>query len=89
MQFMPQKVIKGQAVADFLVDHPVPGSSKLYDDLPDEVAEVNMIHVLSEEQVWQLFFDGASRTSLEGNIIASVGVVLICPHNHVIPRASH
>jgi len=37
--------------------------------------------------VWQLFFDGASRTSPEGNIIAGVGVVLISPHNYVIPRA--
>jgi len=33
MQFMPQKAIKGQVVADLLVDHLVPGSSKLYDDL--------------------------------------------------------
>jgi len=37
--------------------------------------------------VWQLFFDGASRTNIEGNIIAGVGVVLITPHNYVIPNA--
>jgi len=47
-----------------------------YDDLPDEIAEVNVIHVSSEE-VWQLFFDGASRTNPEGNIIVGVEVVLI------------
>jgi len=35
--------------------------------------------------VWQLFFNGASRTNLEGNIVASVWVVLISPHNYVIP----
>jgi len=52
MQFMPQKAIKGQPVADFLVNHLVLGSLKLYDDLPDEIAEVNMINVSSEEQVW-------------------------------------
>jgi len=46
-----------------------------------------VIHVSSEEQVWKLFFDGASRTSPEGNIIAGVGVVLIFRHNHVIPHA--
>jgi len=34
MQFIPQKAIKGQAVADFLADHAVTESSKLYDDLP-------------------------------------------------------
>jgi len=85
MQFMPQKAIKGQAVADFLSDHPVLRSSKLYDDLPDEIAEVNVIHISSKEQVWQLFFDGASRKSPEGNIIAGVGTVYISPYNHVFP----
>jgi len=51
MQFMPQNAIKEQTVADFLVDHPVPGTSKLYDDLPHEIAEVNLINASSEEQV--------------------------------------
>ncbi|XP_020270775.1 uncharacterized protein LOC109845958 [Asparagus officinalis] len=36
---MPQKAIKGQAMVDFLADHPVSESSKLYEDLADEVAE--------------------------------------------------
>ena len=49
MQFMPQKAIKGQAVADFLEDHLVSETSKLYDDLPDEIAEVNLINASSEE----------------------------------------
>ena len=60
-------------MADFLADHPVPGNSKLYDDLSDEILEVKATHVSSEEQVWQLFFDGASRTSPEGNIIICMG----------------
>ena len=81
---MLQKAVKRQAVADFLADHLVSGTSKLYVDLPDEIAEVNMINASLEEQVWQLFFDEASRTSLEGNIITGVGVVLISPHNYVI-----
>jgi len=84
---MPQKAIKGQAVTSFLVDHPVSGTSKLYDNLPDEIGEVNLINSSSEEQVWQLFFDGASRTNLEGNTITCMGVVLISPHNYVIPHA--
>jgi len=37
--------------------------------------------------VCQLFFDRASRTGPEGNVIAGVGVVLISPHNYVIPHA--
>jgi len=84
---MPQKAIKGQAVANLLVDHPVPGTSKLYDDISDEIAEVDSINASSEEQVWQLFFDRASKTNPEGNIITSVGVVLISPQNYVIPCA--
>jgi len=86
MQFMPQKAIKGQTMADFLADHLISGSSKLYDNLSDEIAKVNVTRVSPEEQVWQLFIDGASRTSPEGNIIADVEVVLISPHNYIIPR---
>ena len=37
--------------------------------------------------MWQLFFDGASRTGAQGNIVAGVGVVLVSPQNYVIPRA--
>ena len=65
MQFMPQKAIQGQAVADFLADYPVSETSKFYDALPNEITEVNVINASSEEQVWQLFFDGASRTNPE------------------------
>ena len=74
-------------MADFLADHPVLGNSKLYDDLPDEIAKVNLINTSSEEQVWQLFFDGASRTSPEGNVIAGVGLVLTSPYNYMITNA--
>ena len=48
---MPQKTVKGQAMVDFLADHPKTGNSKLYDDLPDETAEVDVINASSEEQV--------------------------------------
>ena len=69
MQFLSQKAFKGQAVADFLADHPIPRTSKLYDDLPDEISKVNLINASLEERMWQLFFDGASRTNPKGNII--------------------
>ena len=39
------------------------------------------------DDVWQMFFDGASRTRLKGKIVAGVGVVFISPENHVLPRA--
>jgi len=42
MLFVPQKAVKGQALADFLADHPIPESSKLHEDIPDEVFESNI-----------------------------------------------
>ena len=82
MLFVPQKTIKGQALADFLAAHPVSESSKLHEDVPDEVFKSNMI---SEHEVWQMFFDGASRS--KGKTIAGVRVVFTSPQNHVLPRA--
>ena len=79
MHFLAQKAIKGQAVADFLAEHPDPRAAKLYEDLPDEVAEVCLTQTSFERQVWKLFFDGASRTSPKGHIVAGVGVVLVSP----------
>ena len=45
------KATKGQAMVDFLTDHPILKSSKLYNDLPDEIAEVNTAHISLEESV--------------------------------------
>ena len=84
MIFIPQKVVKGQALAKFLAAHPVPEHSKLHEDIPNEVFDSN---VTSEDEVWQMFFDGASRIGPKGRIIAGVGVVFISPQNHVLPRA--
>jgi len=87
MQFLPQKAIKEQAVADFLAEHPNSRMRKHYEDLPDEIAEVCMTQMSFGEQVWQLFFDGASRRGPRGNIIAGLGVVLVSPQIYVIPHA--
>ena len=59
MRFVPQKVVKGQALANFLAAHPVSENSKLHEDILDGIFKSNMI---SEDEVWQMFFDGASRT---------------------------
>jgi len=74
MIFVPQKAVKGQALAEFLAAHPVPESSKLYEDIPDEVFEFN---ITSEDEVWQMFFDGASRIGPKDKIIAGVWVMFI------------
>ncbi|KAL0440126.1 UNVERIFIED_CONTAM: Transposon Tf2-12 polyprotein [Sesamum latifolium] len=41
--YVPQKAIKGQVLADFLADHPMPAEWELSDDLPDE--DVFMIEI--------------------------------------------
>jgi len=58
MTFVLQKAVKGQALADFLTAHPVPKTFKLHTGIPNEVIEANMT---SEDDVWQIFFDGAPR----------------------------
>ena len=76
-QFLPQKAMKGQIVAYFLAENPDPRTIKLYEDFSDEIAEVCMTQTSFEEQVWQLFFDDASRTGPRGNIIVRVRIVLV------------
>ena len=71
--------VKGQAVVDFLAEHPDSRVTKFYEDLPDEVDKVCMTQTTFKGQLWQLFFDGASRTGPRRNIVA--------PQNYVIPRA--
>ena len=78
---------EGTAVTDFLTEHPDLRATKLYEDLPDEVAEVYLTQTSFEGQVWQLFFGGASRMGPRENIVAGVGVVLVSPQNYVIPHA--
>ena len=64
------KAIKGQTMANFLAEHLDLRSIKLYEDFPDEMAEVCMTQTSFEEQIWQIFFDGALRMGPTGNIIA-------------------
>jgi len=83
---MPQKAVKEQVVANFLTNHPVPGNSKLYDDLPNEIVKVCTTHASLEEQVKQLFFNGTSRTG-PGEILSWEWVVLVSPCNYIILHA--
>ncbi|XP_020266503.1 uncharacterized protein LOC109841992 [Asparagus officinalis] len=67
-----------------MASHPLGAKTDLFEDLPDEPPEVN---TTSSPEVWQMFFDGASRIGTSRSIITGVGVVLTSPHNHVLPRA--
>ncbi|KAL0294849.1 UNVERIFIED_CONTAM: Gag-Pol polyprotein [Sesamum radiatum] len=55
IEYVPQKAIKGQALANFLADHPVPAEWEISDDFPDE--DVFSIEILP---AWIMFFDGAA-----------------------------
>src|SRR3954465_1491494 len=87
MHFLPQKAIKGQFITDFMTENPAFGTEKLYDDIPDEAADVHLVQTTLEDQVWQMFFDGASRVNSSGDLAAGVGIVLVSSLHHVIPRA--
>jgi len=43
--------------------------------------EANMT---SNDGVWQMFFDGTSRTGSKGKIVIRVGVVFVSPNDHVL-----
>ncbi|XP_022845301.1 uncharacterized protein LOC111368297 [Olea europaea var. sylvestris] len=75
IKFIPQKAIKGQVLADFLADHPIPAEWELQEDLPDE--EVLFAKIIPS---WRLYFDGAARSYGAG-----AGVVFITPYDLVMP----
>lgn len=81
--FVPQKATKGEAMAEFLVAHPVPDDSPLITELPDE--EVFSTEI---EAPWELYFDGASRTEVDSNGAprrrAGAGLVFKTPQGGVV-----
>src|SRR3954465_13917845 len=85
IHFLPQKATKGQAIADLLAENPRSNSATLFEGLPDETAEVHSSQIYPS--VWQMNFDGASRTIPRAGLVAGVGVVFISPQNHVMPCA--
>lgn len=79
MQFLLKKAIKRQALLDFLAENQAPRVARLYEDLSYEVSEALVIQVAPDNQVWQHFFDGASRTGPNGQIMVVLGAVLVSP----------
>ncbi|KAM1551306.1 hypothetical protein ACFX10_043457 [Malus domestica] len=65
------KAVKGQALADFLANHPILADWKISDDLPDE--EVFYIDIFP---TWTMFFD---RSALADR------VVFMSPQRQVLP----
>jgi len=73
--YVSQKAIKGQALTDFLADHPIPDEWNFSEDLPDE--DVLFIEM---SEPWKMFFDGAARQDGAG-----AGVIFITPEGEVLP----
>ena len=74
--YIPQKAVKGQALANFLAAHPIPDDFPIDDDLPDE----DVFTTTVTKSTWQMYFNGACRQSGSGT-----GVVFITPNEGVIP----
>ncbi|XP_070005578.1 uncharacterized protein [Nicotiana sylvestris] len=73
--YISQKATKGQALADFLVDHPIPDDWELTDELPDEDAMV-----IEVQPLWKMYFDGATHRGGAG-----AGVVFVTSQGKVLP----
>ncbi|KAL0437811.1 UNVERIFIED_CONTAM: hypothetical protein Sradi_0489000 [Sesamum radiatum] len=73
--YVPQKAVKGQVLADFLADHPMPAEWELSDNLLDE--DVLVIEITP---LWKMYFDGAYHK--EG---AGAGVVFVTSEGEVLP----
>ncbi|XP_074278281.1 uncharacterized protein LOC141601873 [Silene latifolia] len=75
LKYVPLKAIKGKVVADFLTDNPVE-ETDIVDtwSFPDE----DIVHI--EDDVWDLYFDGASN-----NMGCGIGVLIISPRGEHVP----
>ena len=73
--YIPQKTIKGQALVEFLADHPILATWEISDDLPNE--EIFYVDVLPS---WMMFFDGS--VLYDGT---SAGVVSVLPQRQILP----
>ncbi|XP_071904292.1 uncharacterized protein [Coffea arabica] len=71
--YVPAKAVKGQILADFLADHPLPAEWELTDELPDE-------EVFVVESSWSMYFDGAAHRDGAG-----AGVVFYTPEADILP----
>jgi len=53
--YVSQKAIKGQALVDFLIHHPIPDEWKFFKDLPSK----DVLFIKMSEP-WKMFFNGAA-----------------------------
>ena len=87
--YQPLKAVKGQAIADFLAEHPIPVDSPLNCELPDEHAfdKIDRERGGSDTR-WELYFDGASsitkRKHTSSIIKSGVGLIFVTPQGGIM-----
>ncbi|KAM2893649.1 hypothetical protein FF1_008976 [Malus domestica] len=69
LQYVPQKAVKGQALADFLAQYPSPYG---FGDIDVEIGMVE-----TRDNYWMMYFDGSSISSSAG-----VGIVIQSPNHN-------
>ncbi|XP_050222357.1 uncharacterized protein LOC126672451 [Mercurialis annua] len=74
IQYIPKKVIKGRAVADFLAQNLVDDSEVIDFSFRDE--DIRLIDIGK----WKMYFDGAANKSGAG-----IGVILVSPEGEWMP----
>ncbi|XP_070015814.1 uncharacterized protein [Nicotiana sylvestris] len=82
IMYIPQKAIKGQALANFLADHPIPDDWDLTDELLDEDSMV-----IEVQPPWKMYFDGAVHRRGAGAcvvFVTSQGKVL--PYSFILTQ---
>ncbi|XP_074313812.1 uncharacterized protein LOC141649007 [Silene latifolia] len=82
--FVPQKAMKGQAIADLLADPLVPAKWEIPDDLAGE--EIFYVDVLPP---WQMYFDSAARKDGAGARVVHIRQWLRCLSNDEADEAMH
>ncbi|XXG47946.1 hypothetical protein AAC387_Pa02g2507 [Persea americana] len=85
IRYVSQKAIKGQALADFLIKHPLPTDSPIRDDLLDE--PVYNVETSSPNASWNMYFDGATRTNEKGKLISGIDILFVSPDKYMILHA--
>jgi len=81
IQYVTQKAIKGSVLADYLAHQPIEDYQSMQLEFPDE--EILVLEDDSNENMWTLFFDGASNALGHG-----IGAVLISPTRQYIPMTA-
>ncbi|XP_075473311.1 uncharacterized protein LOC142504314 [Primulina tabacum] len=73
--YIPQNVVKGQALLDFLTGHPIPADWDLSNDFPDK--DVLVIEVTPP---CKMYFDGAAHKEGAGS-----GIIFVTSKGEVLP----